>query len=69
MQQYFAKNKDLNLEDSDYHHIKNVMRMKIGDLIKVVYDEVIYTCKITSISNDVTFDIIKEEKKIIKTLI
>lgn len=63
MQQYFAKNKDLNLEDSDYHHIKNVMRMKIGDLIKVVYDEVIYTCKITSISNDVTFDIIKEEKK------
>ena len=34
MQQYFAKNKNLDLEDGDYHHIKNVMKMKCGDLIK-----------------------------------
>ena len=39
MQRYFAKEyKDkLILNDSDIHHIKNVMRMKIGDLIEVVY--------------------------------
>ena len=34
MQQYFAKNKNLELEDSDYHHIKNVIRMKKDDIIK-----------------------------------
>lgn len=62
MQQYFAKNKNLELEQSDYHHIKNVMRMKKGDLIKVIYDEVIYTCKLTNIDN-IKFDIVKEDKK------
>ena len=27
MQRYFAIDKDLNLRQTDYHHIKNVMRM------------------------------------------
>jgi 16S rRNA (uracil1498-N3)-methyltransferase len=63
MQQYFAKNKNLELEQSDYHHIKNVMRMKKDDYIKVVFDGVIYTCKITNLKDDVTFDIIEKETK------
>jgi len=51
MQRYFAKEyKDkLILEDSDIHHIKNVMRMKIGDSIEVVYDNKLYICRIDSI--------------------
>ena len=61
MQQYFAKNKNLELEDSDYHHIKNVMKMKRGDLIKVVFDDTIYTCKLNNI-NDVSFDIVNNIK-------
>ena len=68
MQQYFAKNKNLDLEDGDYHHIKNVMKMKCGDLIKVVYDKVIYTCKLNNISNKSTFDVIKKEEKPDKNL-
>ena len=68
MQQYFAKNKNLDLEDGDYHHIKNVMKMKCGDLIKVVYDKIIYTCKLNNISNKSTFDIINKEEKTDKKL-
>lgn len=63
MQQYFAKNKDLELELSDYHHIKNVMRMKIGDVIKIVYDDIIYDCKLTKISDDVDYEIISKSNK------
>lgn len=61
MQQYFAINKNLDLLESDYHHIKNVMRMKITDKIKVVYENVIYLCEITDIES-VKFKIIEEEK-------
>ena len=42
MQRYFAKRKEQNnliLEESDIHHIKNVMRMNINDKIEVVYDK------------------------------
>ena len=63
MQQYFAKNKNLELEDSDYHHIKNVMRMKKDDIIKVVFDNVVYTCKLTSITNKSSFEIINKKEK------
>ena len=63
MQQYFAKNKNLELEDSDYHHIKNVMRMKTGDVIKVVYDGVIYDCKLTNIEDKSKFEIITKKKE------
>ena len=50
MQRYFAKNYDKNivLENSDIHHIKNVMRMKIDDLIEVIYNNKLYICKINS---------------------
>lgn len=54
MQRYFAKDKigydDFILYDSDLHHIKNVMRGKIDDLIEIVYNETIYTVKITSLT-------------------
>lgn len=51
MQRYFAKDyKDkLILGDNDIHHIKNVMRMKIGESIEVVYNNKLYICKLDSI--------------------
>ena len=59
MQQYFAKNKNLQLEESDYHHIKNVMRMKKGDMIKVVYDNIVYDCKLTNV-NECKYEIMNK---------
>jgi len=49
MQRYFTKNSDLSLEKNDIHHIKNVMRMKIGDEIEIVYDTCVYLCKLVNI--------------------
>lgn len=54
MQRYFVKEKDNNyliLETEDLHHIKNVMRNKVGDLIECVYDEKLYICKINDLNN------------------
>ena len=56
MQRYFAIDKvnDLFiLESSDLHHICNVMRMKSGDFIEVVFDRVLYRCKV-NINNNVS---------------
>ena len=66
MQRYFVKGKDQNnnfiFENSDIHHIKNVMRYDIGDVIEVVYQEKIYLCKITELNPlSVTIDKEKEE--------
>lgn len=52
MQRYFCKVKDdnkfrLSMEDS--YHVKTVMRMKLGDLIEVVYEDEVYLCKIIKI--------------------
>lgn len=60
MQQYFAKDEKLTLHSSDYHHIKNVMRMKKGDLIKIAFDKKVYLCKIKSL-DEFSFDVISEE--------
>lgn len=49
MQQYFGINildNMMIIENSDWHHIKNVMRMKSGDNIVVVYNEIKYLCKV-----------------------
>lgn len=57
MQQYFSnekKDKKFNLSDNDWHHIKNVMRMKTDDRIIVVYNEKKYLCKINTDDNTVT---------------
>ena len=61
MQRYFAKDrKDNNiyLYDTDLHHIKNVMRMKLNDNIECVFDKKVYLCKINSHENDI--EIIEE---------
>ncbi len=59
MQQYFAKNKALELEKEDYYHIKTVMRMKKGDIIKVVYDNVVNVCKLTTVNKEIKFDVVE----------
>lgn len=68
MQRYFAKeyNNNLVLQDSDIHHIKNVMRMKINDKIEVVYDNKLYICNIDNIEQlSLSIDkVIEEENKL-----
>lgn len=61
MQRYFAKEykDELILKESDIHHIRNVMRMKLGDTIEVVYNDKLYICKIEQL-NPLTLHIDKE---------
>ena len=57
MQRYFAKDKKNNniyLESTDLHHIKNVMRMNIGDSIECVYDGITYLCRIDGYDNNIS---------------
>lgn len=58
MQQYFAKDAKLTLDPSDIHHIKNVMRMKKEDLIRIVFDNAIYICKLTNVNHDFSFEVV-----------
>lgn len=54
MQRYFTKDKDNNyliLDNTDIHHIKNVMRMNIGDKIECIYDETLYICEIVDLTS------------------
>ncbi len=47
MQRYFSDKLDNNhlvLKKDDLHHIKNVMRMRSGDLIEVVFNKEVYLC-------------------------
>ena len=66
MQRYFAKEK-LNdcfiLEDSDYYHIRVVMRMKDLDEIVVIYNSSAYLCYLQNVSSDMKV-FIKEEMSI-----
>ena len=51
MQRYFGKeiiDNKIILEQSDYHHIKNVMRMVPGDNIECVINDKLYLCSVTS---------------------
>ena len=69
MQRYFAKeykDKKLILKDSDIHHIKNVMRMKIGDTIEVVYNNKLHICNINELEPlDLSItSIVEEENKL-----
>lgn len=68
MQRYFAKEykEKIILEDSDIHHIKNVMRMKDNDKIEVVFDNKLYICNIDDIDSiKLSVDeIIDEENKL-----
>ena len=66
MQRYFAKEKIDNLfllEEKDYHHIKNVMRMEENDLIEVVYDNILYLACIQNVKENITITLEKLIKK------
>ena len=66
MQRYFAKEKLNNcfiLEDSDYYHIRVVMRMKDLDEIVVIYNSIAYLCYLQNVSSDMKV-FIKEEMSI-----
>lgn len=63
MQRYFGISKIDNrliLEESDYHHIKNVMRNSDGDLIEVVVDKKLYLGCIENVKSDISVSIKKE---------
>ncbi len=65
MQRYFVEKKEDNylvLAGSDLHHIKNVMRNKIGDKIEAIYKEKLYICQIESLDNN-KVKIISEESE------
>ncbi len=52
MQRYFVKNinnDNVYLDDGDIHHVKNVMRMNVDDIIECVYDKKLYRAKIKNI--------------------
>ena len=66
MQRYFCKQKNDNcfiLNDSDIHHIINVMRMHSGENIEVVYDKNVYLCEIDIVNNTVNTKIIECKEK------
>lgn len=55
MQRYFAISKEkeyLLLKKEDIHHIKNVMRNKIGNRIECIYQEELYICEIESLDSN-----------------
>ena len=55
MQRYFVdekSNNNLILENNDLHHIKNVMRNKVGELIECIYNEKLYICKIIDLNSN-----------------
>ena len=64
MQRYFVNNKTnndiINLSNSDSHHIKNVMRMNLGDKIEIIWDNHLYLGEIIDLTNQVKAKVIKE---------
>ncbi len=64
MQRYFSNEKQdkyLLLKDSDFHHIKNVMRMNINDEIECIYNKKLFLCKIIDFQTN-KVEIIKEKE-------
>lgn len=65
MQRYFVNKKENNkfiLENSDIHHIKNVMRMTDKDKIEVVYEEKLYICEIDNVKDKIDVIILEEKE-------
>ena len=61
MQRYFSVNKNLELSKDDIHHIINVMRMKAGDKIEIVYDENVYLCNLDSVDkNNISYSVLEK---------
>ena len=70
MQRYFALDKKDNtfiLNDSDYYHIRTVMRMKDNEDIEVVYNNSLYICNL-SINEDIKVNIKEKIKEIDKDI-
>lgn len=62
MQRYFTtkKNEKMILEDGDFHHIKDVMRIKSGEQIICVCENKTYLCNIIYDNKEYEINIIKE---------
>ena len=63
MQQYFGilKNNELiKLNLSDYHHIKDVMRLKDGNHIFVSFNKKMYKCALRYINDDIYGEVIED---------
>lgn len=66
MQRYFVEEKNENrffLSKEDSYHIRVVMRGKLGENIEVVNDKKTYICKILSLDEIVSCEIIDEKKE------
>ena len=68
VQRYFTKEKQGNyllLNEKDTPHISRVMRMKVGDHVEVVYDQVAYECEIVEMGKQVVTTVkeVLEEKR------
>ena len=64
MQRYFVKQQQINnnivkIIGDDVHHIKTVMRMRIGERVLVCDEINTYLCSIDSITSDVTLSILE----------
>ncbi len=63
VQRYFVKEKindGFMLSEEDTYHITKVMRMKVGDLIEVVFQHIVYICEIISFTPNVYVQIREE---------
>ena len=70
MQRYFALDKKDNafiLNDSDYYHIRTVMRMKDKEKIEVVYNNSLYISEL-SIDDDIKVNLVEKVKDIDKDI-
>lgn len=62
MQHYFVKkvNDQFVLDDADFHHVKNVMRMKSKDQLVCIYNQKSYLCEINFSPVSYTISVIQE---------
>lgn len=66
MQRYFVSfdsNDKIVIDKDDIFHIKNVMRMKVGDRFEINNDGQILLAEITNLSGDFQFNIIEEKNE------
>ena len=61
MQRYFVKkdNEKIIIDNNDFHHIKDVMRIKDGGNIICVYDNKSFLCEIKYLGNSYQINEIK----------
>ena len=72
MQQYFSKKREndiLYLDSCDFHHIKNVMRIKSHDSVIVGYDGILYMCLMNEDLTSVTIKSVYKESDETKVIV